>query len=525
MRSAPAAALLGLAAAVLLAPAQEPAPPAAEAEYKPDPAMVRLRAQVNPELPAWSPEYVVERCAEHLATINRRDHARIRYFSLADVPLNKLPAAVGALHFVANSTARIPVSVVPRPVPDTDNRIFWIDLAWFNWRPETWESLCKEDPYFLEPIVPSDAAGLGYLRRETGGNAVMRGDWFTHYAMDNGEFLNGSDATAEFNENSFYYQLLYSNVEFTRAGKKVRGVGPATAAEFEESWYVDFSALADFPIDKGVMVDKGFSGVALGNRIMWRVRGRVGTYWRTFDVFRVAGDQDFIETPFPKKFNAGEHIFQDERGAQYYHLSNGAGKSVDYANPFVVKGDPANVHNSVLVTSRSCVHCHDAGIQPFRSEPQRLRAEGLQLKAYDYAMAERYNQFYLQEQKMARLLKADQDNYSAFVLEVNGLSAAENVQGFVAARTQYLKDVTLDQAARELGATTQEFSDALAYGVGTPDKPEGVTKGRLGRLVLTGQPLPRHTWERGLYQEAGLLLMEHRKAAKMRVQGQDRPHH
>lgn len=570
--------LLGVVA--VAAPGQQPASP--PKDDRPDPAMARLRASVNPELPPMSRAMVIERCAEHMATVNATDRPRVRYFDMTGVPRQLLPAMTSALFFTCNSTARIPVTAVPRVVPNTDNRLFWIDLAWFNWRPETWEDVAKEEPYTVEPILPSHQEGLAYLRASTKANAVIRGDWFVYYATDPGEFLKGSPETAEANPKAFYYQLLYSNVEFDRevvekqattetgfkevkklvtrqttrtvlrdigggryaqvqetvpeqveevvkeptftdkvverkVRKKVRGEAPADTTELEKVWYVDFDQLKEFPIDKGVMVDKGFSGVAIGNRVMWRVRTKIGTYWRTFDVFRVAGDQDFVETPFPKEFNAGEHIIQDERGAQYYHLSNGKGKTVDYADPFVVKGDPANAHNSVLVTGRSCIHCHDQGILGWRNEHVQLQKEGVDLKAGSYALAQRFNQFYLQEQKMKRLLQADQENYAAFIQEATGLSPQENVQNFIRARTWYVGDVTLDQAARELGTDVKTFSDALAYGPGTPDAPAGVTKGRLGRMILSGHPVPRHTWERGLYQEAGLVLLEAAKGARMRV--------
>lgn len=566
--------LLGMVSAI-------PGQPEVKEEPKPDPVMVRLRNTINPETQAWTRGYVIERCAEHIATINQADRYRIRYFDLSAVPRQTLPAMTSALFFTANSTARIPVTQTPRVVPNTDNRIFWIDLAWFNWSVETWESISKEEPFTVEPIVPSPSPGLTFLKKETKANPVIRGDWFVYYAMDNGEFVNGV-GTETFNPNSFYYQLLYSNVEFDRdvvekkteqiteyrevkkqvtrtvprqvlqnngfgrysyvtqnitetveetvqepvlkakvsevkTRKKVKGVAPNDTTELEKAWFVDFDQLKEFPIDKGVMVDKGFSAVAINNRILWRVRTKIGVYWRTYDVFRTAGDQDFIQNPFPKEFNAGEHIIQDERGAQFYHLSDGKGKSVDFANPFVVKGDPANVHNSVLVTSRSCVHCHDNGIIGWRNEHQKLKEEGVDLKAGSYALAERFNQFFLQEQKMKRLLAGDQDNYAAFIREATGLTPQENVQNFIKARTQYIQDVTLDQAARELGVSTETFSQALAFGPGTLEHPAGVTKGRLGRLILNGHPVPRHTWERGLYQEAGLLLLEAQKGGRIQI--------
>lgn len=482
-------------------PAQEP--PAKPAAPRVDPALARLQARVNPEFPPWSPAQVEEQCAQHLATVDPADRYRIRYFDATDVPRSYLPAVIGALFFGTNSAARTPTTVQPRAVPNTDQRIFWIDLAWFNWTPQAWEAISSEDPYFREPIVPSLSRGLLYLKTETHANPVVRAGWWLWYVFDNGEFLEAGQLR---NENTFYDQLVYADVQFVRNGKKVRGVGPKSAAEFEQAWFVDFARLKDFPTDRGAMVDTGFSGVAYNNRVLWRVRGSAGTYWRTFDVLRTAGDQDFVENPFPKEFDAGEHIFQDERGAQFYLLSDGKGAALDFANPFVVKGDPAsNPHNTVLVTSRSCIHCHDSGILSFRNEPPRLASAGVKLHAYGLARSQRYEQFYLQEPKLQRLVRQDQDNYSEFIRDCNGMTAAENLQGFIRARSWYGQPVGIAQAARDLGCESQELADALG---------NLATKGRLGQLALTGQPIPRATWERGGYAEAGLLLLEWRKAGR-----------
>jgi hypothetical protein len=550
-------AVLGLATVAVALLAQEGAAPPApaqgtnaakQAEKPPDPHLERLRNRLTPEFPAWSPEQIFERCAEFLATVNDKDRCRIRFFSLAEVPRQLLPAATSALFKGCNDAARTPITYLPRPVPNTDNRIYWIDLCWFNWSPQVWENISAEDPYYREPIIPSAAKGLNYLRHETRANPVVRGDWWLWYVFDNGEFINAKGAEI-FNPKAFYYQLLYANATFDRVVEKkvkekkvvnyrytdgsvrpheeevevvkkvktkVKGEAPRTAAEFESAWLVEFDHLKEFPTDKGGLIDQGMSGVAYNNRIVWRVRSKIGIYWRTFDVFRTAGDQDFVQNPFPLKFDAGEHIFQDERGAQYYFLSDGQGKGVDFANPFLVKGDPSGPHNTVLLTPRSCIHCHDVGILGYRNEMPLLLREGLKLYAYDAGRMERINQFHLQEQKMRKLIQQDQENYAEFVRECTGLTPQESVQSFQRIRAWYNKPVTLDQAARELGTDAQELSDALAYGPGTPDYPEGSTKGRLGRLALSGVPVPRHTWERGGFQESGLLLLERRKSGKMR---------
>lgn len=512
-----------------------------EPERKPDPVLARLRLKLNPELPAWSPGYVLERCAEHLATINEQDRCRIRYFDLSDVPRQQLSSMTAALFFGCNSASIAPTVSMPRPVANTDNRIFWIDLLWYRWTPEVWEKVSQEDPYFREPIIPSISTGLNYLREQTKANAVIRADWFLYYTYDTTQFLRRNATQAD---DAFYYQLLYGDLEEEREvkqkvkkpvtrrkqvpyqdrwgrtyyrweditedteeeikeTKKVKGFVPRTAAEFEKVWKVDLAVLKDYPIDQGAVVDENRSIVAYNNRVLWRVRTPIGVYWRTFDVGRSVGEQDFIESPFPRVFDAGEHIIQDGKGAQIYFLTDGTGKRVEFGDPRVVR-DTMSGEKTIVLTAKSCIHCHDSGILPMRNEIPRLKEIGADLRAITPDRAERLRQFYLGN--LQRLVKLDQDEYANFVQTCNGLTTQENAAQFSRARSWYAGAVTLTQGARELGCESKELSDALSIG----------TKGRLGRLILDGEPIPRLTWERGGYQEAGLLLIEYRRGARIR---------
>jgi hypothetical protein len=530
MRSLVLVLVLGLAMPVLGQPPEAP--------VEVNPGLTQLRLQLNPEFPNWSPEYVVERCAEHLATLNESERINIRYFDMSDVPRAVLPAAVSSLLFGCNSASTAPITTPPQPVPHTDNRIFWIDLGWYRWAPEVWENISLEDPYFREPLIASTATGWNYLRDQTKANAVIRGSWFMYYTYDTTQFL-GRGATQA--DQAFYYQLIYGLTEreieidaqvtvnvkkqqtvqvrdrYNRLINQVQEVdvpqvqvqkvkklitvanAPQTAKEFEQFWKVDFELLKDWPIDQGAIVDEGRSAVAYQNRVLWRIRTAMGVYYRTFDVFRSVGDQDFVEGLFPKIYDAGEHIVQDAKGAQFYLLTDGAGKRVEFADPRLVHDSVSG--NRVLLTAASCIHCHDVGILPVRNEAVILRDNGVELKANTFERAERIKQFFLGN--LQRLVEIDQNEYTEFIRTCNGLTPTENTAQFSRFRSWYFQPVTLIQAAREIGCEPLELADALATG----------TKGRLGRLALDGTPIPRPIWERGGYQEAFLLLLEKRKAA------------
>jgi hypothetical protein len=500
----------------LLTPAQGQQPVTPE-----DAGLVQLRLKLNPEFAPWSPGYVVERCAEHLANIKEEDRCRIRYFDMSDIPRQMLPAGTSSLLFGCNSASCAPITALARPVPNTDNRLYWIDIGWYRWTPEVWENISQEDPYFREPLVPSDSRGLKFLHEWTKANCIIRGSWFIFYTYDTTQFLQRGQLKAD---QAFYYQLVYGltekvvpaqvEVKKTINGKVVSvfekvnklalvGNAPQTASEFESFWKVDFELLKDWPIDVGAVVDEGRSAVSYQNRTLWRIRTALGVYYRTFDVFRSAGDQDFIENSFPKEFDAGEHIVQDAKGAQFYLLTDGDGKRVEFGDPRIVHDTVSG--NRVLTTAASCIHCHDNGIRSVRNEAVILRDIGVQRKNLTYEGAERYKQHFLQD--LQRLISVDQGEYTAFIKTCTGLTPQECTSQFSRFRSWYGQPVTLQQAAREIGCEPGELADALATGV----------KGRLGRMALDGTPIPRMTWERGLYQEAFLLLLEKRKIDKLLI--------
>jgi hypothetical protein len=532
----------------------------------------KLRLKINPEYDPWSPEQVYERVAEHLASVEgfiigslnpqtseQLEKARqtaiyeigfIRYFSLAEVPRSQLPAAIASLLFTVESAS--PSSMVTRlkPVSNTNNRLFWIDLRWLCWTPESFEKISLEDFYYREPLIPSESKALDFVRKRIG-NGVIRGDWFTFYVGDTSQFLKVNENKAD---NAFYYTLLYSTnptevevekkvikdykyesvnavwpggpdangiyypkgtpysywqkspIYTTKKVKEKRSGGvPKNEDEFLQFWGIDNQRKSlQFQSESGGVVDEGDSAVSWQNRIYVRRQALTGEFYRTYDVFVTAGDQDFLESlPVPpKKANAGELIFQSVKGAQYYLLVDGKNNRIEFGDPRIVH-DQVSGKPFVLVTWKSCVQCHIDGIIAPKNEVPLMIKNGLDLRAKDPYQAQQIKSFYLRQ--LTKKIKASQEAYKDFILAVNGLTTEENALQYKQHRSWYAGPVTLSQAAREVGATPDEFSDAVSIG----------TKGRLGRLIMDGKAIPRTVWERGLFQEAFLLLIEYRKAVNV----------
>jgi hypothetical protein len=567
-----------LAAAVLTAVAPPDDEPASR-------AIAKLREKLNPEYVSWSPEEVYERVAEDLAAFQAklvaesgatdgRPLAEARryaakeasyriYFDFSDVPRGIHPQGIAALFFAANSSSTAPFTYRPKPVRNTDNRIYYADFRLFRWSDRVLEKISEEDPYYREPLISSASKALQFVKA-TIGNKVLRAGWFVYYNGDTTEFLDKGETKAD---NAFYYQLVYGSnevekevdedydvkvtetytvyeqrevlvdyghyrryeyrsypVEKTRSRLVTRtrtvrkafpGAVPQNAREFQKFWRID-SALrdaADFFADRGAVIDEDRSQVSYSNRIIQRVRTNLGTYTRTFDVFRTAGNQDFLETlPVPLRdkitFDAGEHIFQDSKGAQHYFLTAGKKEDrVEFGDPRVVR-DQNSGHRLIVTTWKSCVSCHEQGLIPLQNEVEAIVKSGVRLNVRVDKFVEK-NAFFLQD--VNRLLKIDNDHYAEFVRECNGLTPQENARQYQRFRQWYAAPVGLEQAARECGAPVEEFKDAISV----------TTKGRVGRLLTDGRSIPRFTWERGLYQEAFLLLIEYRKAVNVDRKSRD----
>lgn len=477
----------------------------------------RLRLSLNPEFESWDANHVLDLCAAHLASLPRELRSNIRYLDFSASPREYLPAAMAGSFFWTNSMSAIQLVGYLRPVPETDNRILFLDLEDFGWTAEAWEKVAGDEVYYREPWIPSNSKALAYLKGAIG-NGVIRGDWFLYWSADTSLYLRDGETK---NDNSPYYILTYAKNKAVQKKKErvkdkdgkivereiekeVLGAIPQTAEEFEKFWLANDAVTGNFPLDRAGIVDQGSSIVSLHNRVLRRRRTALGTYWRTFDVIRGVGDQDFIESlPIPpKKYDASEHIVTDSKGSQHYFLSNGKGDRIEFGDPRVVR-DMVSGGPPIVVTGKSCVACHAEGIIPFENEVPKILAAGTKLYPKNARIDQDLQLFYLQN--IGRQVRQDQDEYAEFVAKVNGLGSAENAAQFAKIRDWYSSPLTPEQAARELGASIDEFEAAVSLS----------GKGRLARLITDGKPIPRTVWEFGGFQEAALLLLEHRKNAKM----------
>jgi hypothetical protein len=226
-----------------------------------------------------------------------------------------------------------------------------------------------------------------------------------------------------------------------------------------------------------------------------------GAYWQTFDVLEktAAKDvtlRDFVETRFPKEWDASEYIVSMPNGLQAYLLADGKGKRLEAADPAIAqeKESPLSRHSVAVRTSQSCVACHSNGILHFREFLPEIFESGVDLKVKDKAAQEREQDYFLSN--IARSVDEDSYRYFKAVADCNGLSATDNVRGYVNTINWYRDPVNLEQAARDCGTSVATLKAALSYSA----------KGRLGTMATQGRPIPRWMWDSIHFPEAMLLL-------------------
>lgn len=414
----------------------------------------------------------------------------IRFFTLYSVPPEYRWDCLNALNLTLNSLSFNPDTIPAQPVPDSEGLLYWVHLDDYLWTDEAWEKVSVEDPFFREPWIDHDTAAA---LRLTAGNAILRADWFINRVSDT-------------NISNSYYDLLFASVAIERKeGDQlvtVKGQPPADLGELHRLLHVDVEAASKFGSDRGVLVPSGTSEVAYHNRILWRVPISSGYYWQTFDVKEAVGKKNFVEFRFPEEWDGSEIIYSLPNGLQGYLLASGDGKRVEKGPADLVRDTitPLSKHSPEVRTWQSCVACHTAGLRPASDNLSESLQKGLELYEKTKNNAVRTRLFYRGDQEL--YFEDDQKKYAVAVKRACGVEPEEASRNYITAVTRYRDLVTVDQAALECGVSREQLKAAMSFS----------TKGLIGQMATQERPIDRTTWDKELFTEAMLLILEWRKS-------------
>jgi serine/threonine-protein kinase len=219
----------------------------------------------------------------------------------------------------------------------------------------------------------------------------------------------------------------------------------------------------------GKLTRAGFngSGVSGHNRLVERHPATHGAYWKSYDFKSGTGrgnlfvfplGPEFQDHPRPQnafRHDGGEIIFNLPNGLQGYLLVDGKDNRIA-AGPIEVVSDRGKTSGTPLVVNGlSCMACHQHGMIAFRDQVRDGNilgggARDLVQELYrEVAEMER-----LVQKDRQRFLRALEEAVAPFLRE--GANAKKSVEDFpepisAIARWYLLQEMTLDEAARELG--------------------------------------------------------------------------
>jgi hypothetical protein len=385
---------------------------------------------------------VLRAIGDDLTSLSDFDRPRTRYFTLTHLYNSgdsdaEMEVYRQALAKLLNSLSTEPALVVPVAV-DEARTIFRVDITALGWTDHTWEMIEAANPYFIEYDTPV----MGYLQTETDSRVPMvRADWFAYVAT----------------QPPLYYDIL--------------GL-PETKAGLEDFLGIDvLRNRADLRIARA-----GFqqSGVSRNNRMIERHSLSTGAFWESFDFSGNAERQSFFLFPlgpqnsfgaysdeFGFVHDGGEIIFSLPNGLQGYFLTDGHGSRLT-TGPTTIVQDPSR-RDQAVTNGISCMSCHDRGMQ---IKEDQVRDYVLGNVALPSEVRDVVAEIFPPAEEMAALMQADLERFVG-ALEEAGVDPNLRLSGEEIVSSLFLRferDLTMQQAAAELGMQVEEFSERLNMG-------------------------------------------------------------
>lgn len=411
-------------------PKEEPAPP---------PAVVKSARKVvkDPELFAGA--------LQDLLSLPPEDQRDTRYLSLAPLHNNldeisdaDLALAAQGLAKLLNSLSTNP-KVLTFPPAGPEGVLRRVRLRDFGWAGGIWEQIAGTYPYALNSAGLSALAGPAKCAVP-----ILRADWFAAVAS----------------RPPFYDAIL--NL-------------PRSARELERRLGIDAAA----NMAAGEAIRAGFtqSGISKQNRLVERheIKSYAGAYWKSYDFRENAGRGRLHEYPLGPRSAAlfggahafehagGEIVFNLPNGFQAYYLSDHEDARLDGPAPTDIVSDRLDkTRRAAISNGLSCIACHDEGMKTLPADELRAVAGSARFGPREARLITRLHP---EQAAIEQVVKADHARFAS-ALQQAGLPAKSAKEPVIALIDLFERDVTVAQAAAELGLAKAEFDAQLEAGGG-----------------------------------------------------------
>lgn len=379
---------------------------------------------------------------DDLLALSDFERPRMRYFTLTHLynvgdTDEEMEIYRQALSKFVNSLSTEPQIIIPEPI-DEAKTIFRVDITDLGWDDVTWQLIEDSNPYFIQYDTPV----MTSLQAETQADVpFVRADWFAFVAS----------------QPPLYYDILDM---------------PDTKQALERQLGVDTDRnRADLRIARA-----GFqqSGVSRNNRLIERHTMSTGAYWESYDFAGNRDRQSFFLNPLgpERAFGAfsdglsflhdgGEIIFNLPNGLQAYYLTDAKGDRLD-TGPTQIVQDPSR-RDQAVTNGISCMSCHSKGMQ-FKDD--QVREYAASHVAFDRDVRKIIEEIYPPKEEMKALMQADFDRFQR-AIEAAGVDPDLTLSGEEIVSALFLRferDLTMAQAAAELGYEPEEFKERLNQG-------------------------------------------------------------
>jgi hypothetical protein len=416
-----------------------------------------------------SPTDAVRAALEDCRRLPPAVRVQARYLDLTALPEGERADAVRVFKYHANSLSREPEMGDPVPVGKTLVRLH---LADYGWKAEVWDRLAEIDPYYHATVEVQKAGyyaydqyGRGYWQAGKKVKQTGTAPWLPPREM--AELVAMTQSAAP---------LLRADWWFAQTSRQLDGRNQNAKAGYYDFLGVksrdDFFRLVKLREKDSVEVGKEIravlerSGVATQNRQVVRLQSLTGGVWFTLDTDDSTGKGNALENIRAGQFQhkAEEFFAPLANGLFAFLLCDEKGNLQATAPDFIGADDSpgrsgrdARIHVGI-----SCLRCHGAedGLRSIDDWARRTLRLPLGVATKDYDEIVRLRRQYTSN--LDRQLRKDREVFSEAVRDCVQMTVPELSRAYNRLYEGYwLRDVTVAQAARELGVTEERLIEAV----------------------------------------------------------------